>query len=179
MHKVMQQLHDDHRNVERLLDFIRDQASKERTEADFEAMHQVMHYLTHYPDVFHHPREDLVFARLLERDPSCYMAVEKLKQEHERLAVDGAQLRQRLYDKLRGRRLQWPTLSRQLHDYAGLLQQHMELEERSVFPLAKLLLADRDWDSLSRQIRQREDPLFGTVAAMPYSSLLMELERRH
>ncbi|MDX1443238.1 MAG: hemerythrin domain-containing protein [Gammaproteobacteria bacterium] len=179
MHSFMQQLHEEHANVARLLAFIRQQVEElpDDEQPDYEHLHQVMHYLTHYPDVFHHPREDALFALLEKKDPSCHAAVRQLKREHDTLASDGDNLRQRLNAKLQGKRLQWRTLSRELHEYAELLENHMEMEERKVFPLAKLLLTEREWDDIAAKLRKRQDPIFGESATSPYASLLNEIER--
>lgn len=179
MHPVMRQLHDDHDNVARLLDYINGQVEAARSgeQPDYDRLHRVMHYLTNYPDVFHHPREDLVFAQLLERDVSARLAIERLKSEHQELGDAGAHLRQRLHDKLAGKRYQQRTLLRELSEYSDLLREHMELEEHNVFPLAKLLLNDADWEAIAGRIRKREEPLFGDTAVRPYETLLTELER--
>lgn len=179
MHAVMQQLHEDHEHVARLLRFIEDECRKSHSKEspDLDRLHQVMHYLRHYPDVFHHPREDLLFERLLERDPGCEKVINELQKEHEELARSGEQLRERLYQKCHGRRLKWPSLRQELLAYAELLGSHMEIEERQVFPLAKLLLADNDWEQIEARIRQREDPLIGNRVASPYANLINKIER--
>lgn len=179
MHSVMSQLHDDHHNVARILDYIRRQVAlaDDGGDPDYERLHEVMHYLTNYPDVFHHPREDLVFARLMKREESARLTIERLKREHVELGAQGATLRNRLQQKSTGRRLQKKRLMRELAEYADFLQEHMEIEERKVFPLAKLLLTDDDWEGVAKSIRLREDPLFGGDATRPYAALLNALER--
>ncbi len=37
---------------------------------DYELMLNIMFYMTHYSDVLHHPKEDLVFAKIREREKS-------------------------------------------------------------------------------------------------------------
>ena len=36
---------------------------------DYELMLDIMFYMTHYPDAVHHPKEDLAFAKIAERQP--------------------------------------------------------------------------------------------------------------
>ena len=37
-------------------------------ESDYQLMKDIMHYMRHYPDLFHHPREDVLFGELVRND---------------------------------------------------------------------------------------------------------------
>ena len=52
----------------------------------------VVHYLRHYPDRFHHPREDVAFARLVECDPAMLLPMARRLQEHRVIAAAGEEL---------------------------------------------------------------------------------------
>src|SRR5678816_3461811 len=56
---------------------------------DYELMLDIMFYMTHYPDVLHHPKEDLAFARIAARDPSVRAVVDVLAHEHALLKREG------------------------------------------------------------------------------------------
>jgi hemerythrin-like domain-containing protein len=45
---------------------------------DYELMLDIMFYMTHYPDVLHHPKEDLAFARIGARSPAARSLVDAL-----------------------------------------------------------------------------------------------------
>jgi hemerythrin-like domain-containing protein len=60
---------DEHARFARLLDFLDVQmmAFHEGGHPNYELMRDVIYYLQHYADRYHHPREDVAFALLLER----------------------------------------------------------------------------------------------------------------
>lgn len=45
---------------------------------NYQLMLDIMYYMTHYPDVFHHPKEDLAFAKVKEREIKARPVVEEL-----------------------------------------------------------------------------------------------------
>ena len=44
---------------------------------DYDLMLDIMFYMTHYPDVSHHPKEDLAFARIREREVTARPIVDE------------------------------------------------------------------------------------------------------
>jgi hemerythrin-like domain-containing protein len=65
-------LHAEHANFDMLLELLEGQLDlfHDGKSPDYALMLDIMFYMTHYPDAFHHPREDLAFARIGEREPS-------------------------------------------------------------------------------------------------------------
>ena len=86
--------HGEHARFARLLDFLEKQmaAFHAGQSPDYDLMRDVVFYLQHYADRFHHPREDVAFLRLLERDPAMQLPINRLLQEHRVIGVAGAQL---------------------------------------------------------------------------------------
>ena len=58
--------HAEHVNFTRLLNLLDDQLSlfHDGGSPDYALMLDIMFYMTHYSDVLHHPKEDLVFAKI-------------------------------------------------------------------------------------------------------------------
>jgi hemerythrin-like domain-containing protein len=84
----------DHARFARLLDLVERElaAFHGGGHPDYVLLLDVVHYLRHYPDRFHHPREDVAFTRLVERDPSMALPVARLLQEHRVIAAAGDRL---------------------------------------------------------------------------------------
>jgi len=61
-----------------------------------ELMLDIVAYLRDYSDRFHHPREDVAFARLAQRCPDLKVELARLGQEHRVIARAGETLRQHL-----------------------------------------------------------------------------------
>lgn len=172
--QVMTELHRDHIHIAKLMDILEREFQKIENihNPDYVLMLDVMHYMTHYPDMFHHPKEDLVFGKMLERDVSQRKAIEKLEQEHQLLYKKGLELREML-----------ETASSELamvprdiviergKEYVQLLRSHMSLEEGQVFPLAGDLITDEDSDEIEKRLQSPGDPLFGEAVADAYEML--------
>jgi hemerythrin-like domain-containing protein len=57
-------------------------AAGARDPADYELMLDISLYMTHYSDTLHHPKEDIVFARIKSRDASASATIEELTTQH-------------------------------------------------------------------------------------------------
>ena len=173
MPNVIRQLQIDHEHVARLLDFLAEQNQKHRSgdTPDYALMRDVMHYMVHYPDMFHHPKEDLVFARLRQRDACTHEALDRLLGEHKTIVSDGAALLTTLKALVGTAPTPPPALVLRIDGYVGALRNHMNLEEEEIFPLARLLLSRRDWQDIAGAIELIEDPIFGQVVSDDYRRL--------
>jgi len=92
--------HDEHAHFSRLLNVLDGQvaAFHEGLHPNYDLMRNIVYYLRHFCDRFHHPREDVAFTRLAERDPAMRLAVSRLRQEHRVIAVTGETLLRYLDD---------------------------------------------------------------------------------
>src|SRR5437764_9416252 len=84
MRDTLARWHADHVNFSNLLNLLEGQLALFRDGAspDYELMLDIMYYMTHYSDVVHHPREELVFARIKQRDPSTTATIDALTGQH-------------------------------------------------------------------------------------------------
>lgn len=178
MSRILDQLHSDHVNVARLLDYIEQQLSHLDDGEPINAamMYVVMHYMTHYPDIFHHPREDKVFAVLRKQDESIVPVLDKLQAEHVELAELGEELLSLFEAKRDGEPVNDDYVVQATRNYLELHRSHMDMEESRVFPMARILLSEVELGKVDQQVKLREDPLFGEVTETVYSVLLRALE---
>ena len=86
--RIINQLVRDHRNMRLLLDIIEEEmnAHADARVPDFDLLRMIAEYTLEYPDLVHHPREDLVFERLVMRDPVSRTIVGHLVEAHKELA---------------------------------------------------------------------------------------------
>ena len=82
---IVERLSQEHRNIERLLAVLeRELEIFDRGDRpDYEVIRAVISYFELYPEVYHHPQEDLVFAKLEIRDPAAAAKVGNLALEHQ------------------------------------------------------------------------------------------------
>ena len=173
MAHIIQQLQKDHLNAARLLDLLEAQIGilHDGETPDYLLMLDVMCYMRHYPDLFHHPKEDLVFEKLKERDPSARRIVDNLMQEHKALAEKGAQFFESLQIVVSESMVPRETLESQGRGYIAFLCSHMDKEEDQVFPLASKVLREEDWAEIYTAMESKADPVFGKVVAGKYRAL--------
>lgn len=67
MSNLVEQIHQDHVNVSKVLDLIEAEVGRARDEQapDLELLEDAMRYMVNYSDLIHHPKEDSMFARLV------------------------------------------------------------------------------------------------------------------
>ncbi len=175
MAKILNQLQLDHKNMDRLLRKLTDLLDQEAS-SGYEVTKSVIHYMTHYPDVVHHPTEDLMFEHLIRRDQALQRVVDKLIAEHEGLAETGRLLLE-LASAAHGDSRAADTLRQEGHSYIVSLRQHMSIEESQVFPHARVLLTERDWTEIDAKRRPFADPLFGDTILEGYRHIYEALAR--
>ena len=114
-------------------------------------MLDVMHYMTRYPDVLHHPKEDLIFARIKERAGRPVPTIDELAQQHASLRESGRELARDLEDVVNGSISSREHVEAVARAYVTRLRNHMRVEETEILPLAARLLRADDWDAVERR----------------------------
>ena len=177
MAEIIKELRRDHVNMARLLGILERQVAVfERGERpDWEMISAVVVYFSDYPDLCHHPKEDLIAARMLERDRRRAQAIEGLAAKHEELA---ALLRR--FDEVVRRVLSEAELPRDYFvraagEFIDSQRRHIEGEEASFFPLAEKMLSDADLTALKSELPEIRDPLFGEDVEERFETLLQNI----
>ena len=167
-------LHKEHRYMDLLLRELdqRLQAAEPLTTADYYLMQDILSYMHEYPDAVHHPTEDLLFEKLVLRDPSMQQPLTAVRDEHEQLSQSSAELKKLL---AAAAELSTPqdeaALTAALRRYSTKLRRHMQREEQELFPHAVACLANQDWRAIDEQLSRAQDPLFGPEVAGGYRVL--------
>ncbi len=144
----------------------------------YELMLDVMFYMTHYPDVIHHPKEDLAFARIKAREPQAAAMVDALDAQHEELRRMGAELVVHLSDIYNGAVTSREPVENLARDYIATFREHIGFEERKMLPLASRLLEAQDWAAIDAAVRHIDDPLFGRNPEPRYRTIERHLEQQ-
>ncbi len=152
----------EHDNFSRLLDLLEKQvaAFHKGEQPDYDLMRDIVFYLRHYADQIHHPQENVVFARLLERDPAMKPQVDRLMQEHRVIGAAGEALLKHL-EAVVGEALEpRSVVETAAATYLVYYRQHLAAEDKDVVPRAAELLTRQDWAAVAA-VPARPDPLFG------------------
>jgi hemerythrin-like domain-containing protein len=168
--------HAEHRHFTRLLDLLERQvvAFHADNQPNFELMLDVVSYLRYFPDRYHHPREDLAFAILAQRDPKMKPLVDQLRQEHRVIAAAGGELLKYLEQVVDDVVVERAKVEAAAATYLVYYRRHLALEDRDIVPCAEQLLSPQDWETVVAAVPHGPDPLFGEDSDARYREL-----RRH
>lgn len=171
--------HDEHARFARLLDFLDSQmmAFHEGGHPNYDLMRDVVYYLQHYADRYHHPREDVAFTLMLERDPEIAPVIKRLLHEHRVINTVGATLYKQLEDILEDAFIARETVEAAAATYLVYYRSHLETEEREILPQAAQLLKPADWSKVAAAMPLTADPLFGSDVAARYRDLHLQIAR--
>lgn len=176
MSEVIQALRTEHSNIAQLLAMLERQWARlvagEPLNADI--MEAAADYFQSYPDLYHHPKEDLIFQRLRQRDPAAARAFGDLQCEHEEIATRTRQFAQCVQAGF-SEPDERETLGYWLQSFIAYQREHMAKEERLFFPAALRALIDTDWQHIRARITDQEDPLLGEAIGARYEALRHEL----
>lgn len=176
MPAVLVHLQVDHRNMRQLLRILEEEidAYSNRGSCDFDLMRQILDYTLHYPNLVHHPREEKLFQRLLERDPASKTLVGDLTKEHEELAGLTHRFAAALHNVAHDVEMPRALFAKVADDYLARSRAHMDIEERKFFPRLVVVFRDEDWEEFNKLARGY-DPLFGTAIEDQYKKLYQRI----
>jgi len=169
--------HAEHVNFARLLDLLDAQVAVFHRAAhpNYDLMGNILYYLRTFADRFHHPREDVAFARLVERDADMRLPINRLLQEHRVIATSGDELFNRLNEVTRDIMTPRATVEAAAATYLTYYRNHIATEERDILPRAGQLLTHKDWTDVVANVPA--DPLFGDVVEARFQELRAQIAR--
>lgn len=163
MKHLIESLHEDHRNLSKLLRLLETNllTLQSDNDPDYPLMVDIIEYIYSYPDVFHHPREDLLYQTAMERDSSVREEIEPVLQQHVELKKCTHRLLDSLNAVLNDALVDKVQLKEEIQYFIDLQRAHIMLEESKIFPHIERLLTSDDINWLDEQCPPVTDPLFG------------------
>lgn len=163
MRNVIKELRTEHANMGRLLKILDRQIEifEAAGQPDYDIMQDIILYFLDFPDQCHHPKEDLLAQKLLERSPDRAARLTELAELHKVLGALSrkvASVVRRVLDEAELPRAQVIGAAK---EFIRAQRHHMEMEEEHFLPLAEELLSERDLGELESEIFATDDPLFG------------------
>jgi hemerythrin-like domain-containing protein len=168
--------HAEHVNFARLLDLLEIQvdAFHRGERPNYDLMVDIVYYLRGFADCFHHPREDVAFARLVEREPAMQLVINRLLQEHRVIATAGDELLSRLNEAAGDVMIPRAVLEAAAATYLVYYRHHLATEEREIVPRAAQLLTQQDWAAMAAS-PAGSDPLFGDEVEARFRELRKQI----
>jgi len=167
----------EHKHFARLLDLLERQVVAFHADdgPNYELMLDVVSYLRYFPDRYHHPREDVAFARLAKRDPGLKPLIDQLLQEHRVIAASGSELLKYLEQVVDDVVIERAKVEAAAATYLVYYRRHLALEDRDIVPRAEQLLTLQDWEAVLAAIPTSADPLFGEDCEPRYRELRRQI----
>lgn len=175
--EVMESLRREHVAMTKLLDAFERQLNEvERGgQPDYDIVVGVVDYCLAYPDLYHHPKEDLVFERLKQRDAELAEAAGDLLAEHETLGALTRQLGDAVRKILLEAEMPRDVVLKLAWDFLGHYRRHIAMEDARFFPAALEVLTPEDWDDIAEEVAERADPLFSQAPEQRFLALRDEI----
>jgi hemerythrin-like domain-containing protein len=147
-------------------------------EPNYPLMFDILRYLHEYLDRSHHPREDVAFARLAEREPTLQLQVARRLQEHRVVAAAGGSLLTLLNGIMDGSLIARADVERAAATYLVYYRHHLRAEEELVIPQAAAVLSREDWSAVAAAGTGAVDPLATESIDPGYVELRRVLARK-
>ena len=163
MASIVDSLRQDHINSTLLLDVLEQQlAIFGRAEVpDYEMMQGVMEYFLDYPDLYHHPTEDLILSKMETRGWTAKDGFPDLRHEHQELASMTRGFSTAIQDILQEVEMPREAFQQRAREFLDFYRSHIRKEEEIFYPAALKVLTKEDWAEISEVREIRDDPIFG------------------
>lgn len=173
MADVMSMLRHDHGNFAVLLNIVERQVNVfiAGGAADYRILRDSLDYFLDYPGLRHHPLEDLVYDRLIQRRPDMAEAVDDLVAGHKVLADKARDFSEAIDRVLAEEEVPRDWLAARAKAFVDGYRIHLEAEERRFFPAAEAALDEDDWRQINGAAADAVDPLFGATVMDRFQAL--------
>jgi len=177
MAELLDRLIRDHKHLLRVLDLLDDLLDRfhEGGEPDYELLCELLEYMEDYADQIHHPSEEDIFDRLRARSNEKYPVLDLLSNQHQLLSQINKRFCRSLEGIMHEEVLRRDQVEIQGRELVKTLREHLDLEEREAFPLAREWLPASDWDELLSAASGEQDSLLGEAGQKRFQSLLRYL----
>ena len=179
---IIELLSREHRNIERLLDVLEHELDifDRADRPDYEVIRAIIAYFEVYTELYHHPQEDQVFARLKLRDPAAAAGIGDLAREHQKGSQRLRRVAQAVDSVLSDREILRQDVDAIVRDFLEHERHHMAMEDRHFFPAAVKALKPGDWAEIASAQSTHKDPLFSDATETRFDALrahIFQLER--
>lgn len=166
-------LHAEHAVMGRLLDLLGEQVDRfEKAEStDYELMKEIVDYFLTIPDLYHHPKEDIVHARMLRRGGANSKNMHDIPVEHARGSERLHAFSHALISVLLDAEFPRDRFVEVARSFLNGERRHMQGEEAEFFPAAIELLSEEDWTELDERVSKFKDPLIHGDRSIRFQSI--------
>jgi hemerythrin-like domain-containing protein len=179
MHYLLEKLHRDHRNLEKILDLLTSQLDHflAGRESDFDLKIELLEYMEAYADQGHHPLENVIFTIAKPLVGEREELMDRLMTQHQMLGQLTRTFRNSLENIFQGGVMSRDELEVQGREFIALQRQHLALEEQEAFPMLDEILQESDWEKIIEQSPNHDDPVFDKPDKLRFQILFEYLSK--
>ncbi|MCP3870489.1 MAG: purine catabolism protein pucG [Gammaproteobacteria bacterium] len=179
MHELLEKLHEDHKNLDKVLSLLSSQLDHfcAGRESNFDLKIELLEYLETYADQGHHPFEDRIYEVGIKRLDDQSHVLERLLSQHGKLTAATHKFRMSLESILHDGVMSRAELETQGREFVALQRLHLNLEESEVFPLLDARLTKEDWAEIEANLPSHDDPVFEKPDQVRFSNLVYYLTK--
>jgi hemerythrin-like domain-containing protein len=158
---MLDTIRDEHLSMARLLDLLEQQIElfEDGQPADYLLMNEIIEYFLTFPDLFHHPKENLILAKLRQRNPELARNVSDLDAQHSDISAELHRFAHVLANLLLEVEMPRDSFAKLARAFIERERKHMSEEEAVFFPAARAALTEEDWDGIAAMSQAARDPL--------------------
>jgi len=175
MNLLEKRLRKDHSRIKMVLDCLQYQldcyGDEQQGSPELNIILEAINYLQAYPEKWHHPLEDLIFAELQRRKLDKNGVIAALLIEHQRLEKQTEDVFKLFYSLANDCVVPVEVLKGKTQDLIDEQRRHIDTENEHVYPLMAKHFSDKDWQVLGGQAGDVHDPLFGTLLREDFADL--------
>ncbi len=173
MTDILDAIQEEHVNMAKMLNALERQLAvfDAGETPDYDIVRGVADYCLDFPDLYHHPKEDLVFERLEARDPAAAAEIGDLRSEHRELRTQTLRLQEAIAAVLGDLEVPRGRFDEALRAFLDAYRLHMNKEERAFLPAARRVLSAADLAEIQDRLDRPEDPLFGARSEQRFAAL--------
>lgn len=178
MNLIIEQLNQDHRQLVRVLyhleQGIKSLSGLTAGKASLERILDSLDYIQVYPELWHHPTEDIIYELLLQKDIPEPQRLADCIEEHGVLELLTENLHSYLDQLAAGDETVKMRLFKAGGDYVRRQLKHMEHEQKTLFPLMEQYLTADDWETIRQRLKAQQ-PLSDLPQAQYYQTLYRDI----
>jgi branched-chain amino acid transport system ATP-binding protein len=179
MTEALQVISQEHRGMWRLtaaLDELHGQLGNPAHKPDPELLNLILDYIEQYIERVHQPKEEqFLYRAVRSRTGEADAMLAEFEAEHAASPSLVARLRALLHDYAQNYPDGVEEFQAALTEYITMMRRHIMKEEGKLFPLARKVLLEEDWDEINVAFANNDDPMFGENARAEFRSLLSRI----
>ncbi len=150
--------------------------AKSGIDPDIELIDEIMRYMTVYPDAVHHPKEDILYSKMVARQPQLADDLANVAVDHQEIAALGTALRDDVDAIVAGAAVRREQFIVDCDKYVQRLRTHMQWEEKELFKkVSEVFDDDTEMPDVEPLLRIK-DPVFELEIESAFRRLMASLE---